>query len=79
MNRSLEKGISRTELVHSYGTPVVGETSDWWLNDLYKSTLEAKDILQAFENAETQEEVLEGQFGGGAGMTCKHSHVFFVL
>lgn len=56
-----------------YGTPIVGETADWWLNNFHKSALEAKHVHQAFENAMTQEEVLEGQQGGGAGMTC---HMF---
>lgn len=49
----------------------MAETADWWLNDVYKSALEEKDVLQAFANALTQKEVLEGQHGGGAGMTCK--------
>lgn len=55
-----------------YGTPVVGETADWWLNDVYKSTLSIADVEEALEIATSgkQTEVLEGQHGGGAGMTC---------
>ena len=51
----------------------MGETADWILNDVYDSALKEENVLQAFSNSETQEEVLEGQNGGGAGMTC---HMF---
>jgi D-aminopeptidase len=51
----------------------VGETADWLLNDVYDSALKQENVLQAFSNSETQEDVLEGQNGGGAGMTC---HMF---
>ena len=51
----------------------MGETADWILNDVHNSALEPKDVFQAFANAMTQTEVLEGQNGGGAGMTC---HMF---
>jgi D-aminopeptidase len=70
LQRAKDRGLSRNDLSRNYGTPIVGETSDWWLNDLYKSALEEKDILQAFQDALTQKDVLEGQNGGGAGMTC---------
>lgn len=58
---------------HNYGTPIVGETADWWLNNVHETALQSKHIHEAFANAMTQEEVLEGQNGGGAGMTC---HMF---
>jgi len=58
------------EISHNYGTPIVGETADWYLNDVHNSALKEEDIMQAFSNALTQDEVLEGQHGGGAGMTC---------
>lgn len=60
-------------LSHNYGTPVVGETADWWLNDVYNTALKEENVQQAFANAMTQTEVQEGQHGGGAGMTC---HMF---
>lgn len=66
-------GLSLGDISHNYGTPIVGETSDWWLNDVYQSTIDAKDVKQAFANTLTQTEVQEGQHGGGAGMTC---HMF---
>ncbi len=52
---------------------MVGEIADWFLNDVHKSALEAEHVYQAFANALTQEEVQEGQNGGGAGMAC---HMF---
>jgi D-aminopeptidase len=38
-------------------TPIVGDTADWWLNDVYKSALAGENVQQAFANALTQEEV----------------------
>lgn len=70
LKQARDNGSSLETLNHNYGTPVVGETADWMLNDVHNSALEAEDIHQAFANAMTQEEVLEGQNGGGAGMTC---------
>ncbi|KAF7920969.1 hypothetical protein EAE99_007821 [Botrytis elliptica] len=61
------------EVSHNYGTPIVGETADFILNDVYKSSLTLEEVKPAFENAMTQGEVQEGQYGGGAGMTC---HLF---
>ncbi|KUJ17178.1 DmpA/ArgJ-like protein [Mollisia scopiformis] len=65
-----KNGTSSEALNHNYATPVVGETSDWWLNDAHQTALEEKHIHEAFANALTQTEVQEGQRGGGAGMTC---------
>ncbi|TVY15115.1 Beta-peptidyl aminopeptidase BapA [Lachnellula arida] len=68
-----EKGKCLNEISHAYGTPVVGETADWHLNDVHKSALTQENVADAFKAAMTQTEVLEGQNGGGAGMTC---HMF---
>lgn len=73
LERGRAKGASQADLSNNYGTPIVGETADWWLNDVHNTSLESKHIHEAFANAMTQEEVLEGQQGGGAGMTC---HMF---
>ena len=71
--RAREKNLSEYDISHNYGTPIVGETADWYLNDVHNSALETENVMQAFKNALKQEEVLEGQNGGGAGMTC---HMF---
>lgn len=73
LQQAKNRDASLNEISHNFGTPVVGETCDWILNDVYDTALKAEDVLQAFSNSETQEEVLEGQNGGGAGMTC---HMF---
>ncbi|KAK5110943.1 hypothetical protein LTR62_005481 [Meristemomyces frigidus] len=60
-----------------YGTPVVGETSDWLVNSETRHTaLLMDDVRTAFANLKSLETggfVQEGQHGGGAGMTC-HGH-----
>ena len=57
-----------------YGTCVVGETADWFINgDVKESRLEKENIRKCFEGLKSKEDsavVQEGQFGGGAGMTC---------
>jgi D-aminopeptidase len=70
LQRARDNSISDSDLGDNYGTPIVGETADWWLNDVHRSALEAKSVHEAFANAMTQTEVQEGQHGGGAGMTC---------
>ncbi|KAI7277348.1 hypothetical protein KC345_g6677 [Hortaea werneckii] len=60
-----------------YGTPVVGETCDWIVNSEVRcSRLEKEMVMRAFRGLQSKEdgaEVVEGQAGGGAGMTC---HMF---
>ncbi|KAI6817277.1 hypothetical protein KC332_g7066 [Hortaea werneckii] len=60
-----------------YGTPVVGETCDWIVNsEVRRSRLENEMVMRAFRGLHSKEdgaEVVEGQAGGGAGMTC---HMF---
>lgn len=73
LQRARDKNLSLNVISHNYGTPIVGETADWWLNDVHNSMLQASDVEQALRNALTQREVIEGQNGGGAGMTC---HMF---
>ncbi|KAF7881501.1 hypothetical protein EAF00_011870 [Botryotinia globosa] len=73
LNVAAKKQSPIDEVSHSYGTPIVGETADFILNHVYKSPLTLEEIKPAFENAMTQGEVQEGQYGGGAGMTC---HLF---
>ena len=57
---------------------MVGETADWLVNcKVRDSRLSKSDVSRAFESLKTKEDggyVQEGQFGGGAGMTC-HMYV----
>ncbi|KAE8452685.1 hypothetical protein EG329_013944 [Mollisiaceae sp. DMI_Dod_QoI] len=73
LEQARKNGTSYETISHNYGTPVVGETADWWMNDAHKTALKAEHVQHAFANAMTQTEVQEGQYGGGAGMTC---HMF---
>jgi D-aminopeptidase len=70
----LAKSINKPllQVSRDYGTPVVGETADWWLNDIYSLTLSESHVRHAIGIAMNggQATVLEGQHGGGAGMTC---------
>ena len=40
------------------------------LNVIEDTYIEEKHVEEAFRAAETQEEVLEGSYGGGTGMSC---------
>ena len=69
-----EMGWDDLTRARHYGTPVVGETADWIVNNKVRSSrLDKDDIKNCFENLVSKEDggtVLEGQYGGGAGMTC---------
>ena len=57
-----------------YGTPVVGETADWLINnDVRRSRLSKADVKACLDGLASKQDgmvVQEGQHGGGAGMTC---------
>lgn len=57
-----------------YGTPVVAETADWLVNSKVRaSRLKEEDVAKCFAELKSLEDggtIQEGQFGGGAGMTC---------
>lgn len=73
-DRQDELGMDDLMKARTYGTPVVGETADWWVNsETRRSRLSKEDIAQAFSNFKSLEDgavVEQGQRGGGAGMTC---------
>ena len=50
-----------------YTYPVVGETYDGFLNDIYGFHVQEKHVYEAFENAKSGL-VAEGNIGGGTGM-----------
>lgn len=70
LKQARSRGQDDFAISRNYGSPVVGETCDWWLNDIEGSLLEKKHIMDAFEAALTQDSVLEGSYGGGTGMSC---------
>ena len=52
-----------------YTYPVVGETYDGFLNDIYGFHVGEKHVLEAIENA-SGGQIKEGNVGGGTGMMC---------
>ncbi len=52
-----------------YTYPVVAETYDGFLNDIYGFHVKEKHVLEAISNARTGK-VPEGNVGGGTGMMC---------
>lgn len=73
-HRKLEEdGITGLNQFDYYGFPTVGETFDGLLNGIFRSSVDEEHVLEALRRAETQEEVLEGNHGGGTAM---RSHGF---
>ncbi|WP_431157829.1 P1 family peptidase [Winogradskyella poriferorum] len=52
-----------------YTYPVVAETYDGFLNDIYGFHVKEKHVLEAINNA-ISGKIAEGNVGGGTGMTC---------
>lgn len=52
-----------------YTYPVVGETYDGFLNDIYGFHVKEEHVREAIENA-SSDNVQEGNVGGGTGMMC---------
>jgi L-aminopeptidase/D-esterase-like protein len=52
-----------------YTYPVVAETYDGFLNDIYGFHVKEKHVLEAIENSSSGQ-ISEGNIGGGTGMMC---------
>lgn len=52
-----------------YTYPVVGETYDGFLNDIYGFHVKEEHVLEAIENSKDGK-IAEGNVGGGTGMMC---------
>lgn len=52
-----------------YSYPVVAETYDGFLNDIYGFHVTKEDVLKALENTRSGK-IAEGNVGGGTGMVC---------
>lgn len=52
-----------------YTYPVVGETYDGFLNDIYGFHVKEENVLEAINNSSTGK-IAEGNVGGGTGMMC---------
>ncbi|KAF2229096.1 DmpA/ArgJ-like protein [Viridothelium virens] len=72
LDRMDAQGMDELAQARNYGTPVVAETADWYLNGARESRIDGRYVREALEMAAAgaQKEVKEGSEGGGAGMTC---------
>jgi len=61
--------IKNTAMLQKWSCPVVTETADGWLNDMYGFHVRPEHVWQALESAE-HGPLAEGSVGGGTGMIC---------
>jgi D-aminopeptidase len=61
--------IQNTAMLQKWSCPVVAETADGWLNDMYGFHVKPEHVWQALEDAENGP-LPEGNVGGGTGMIC---------
>lgn len=61
--------IKNTAMLQKWSCPVVAETADGWLNDMYAFHVKPEHVWQALESAENGP-LAEGNVGGGTGMIC---------
>ena len=61
--------IKNTAMLQKWSCPVVAETADGWLNDMYGFHVRPEHVWQALESAENAP-ISEGSVGGGTGMIC---------
>jgi L-aminopeptidase/D-esterase-like protein len=59
--------IKQGAIFQKWSCPVVGETTDGWLNDMNGFHVKAEHVMQALESA-TSGSIAEGNVGGGTGM-----------
>jgi L-aminopeptidase/D-esterase-like protein len=62
------QNVQLEDELYSRGLPLVGETWDGFLNDIYGQHVKQVDVFAALDNAATGP-VVEGNVGGGTGMT----------
>ncbi|PTB62788.1 DmpA/ArgJ-like protein [Trichoderma citrinoviride] len=70
MEQARKNGEDDIESLRRFSIPVVGETYDGLLNDISASVLDKASVYDAIAAAQTQTEVLEGNYGGGTAMRC---------
>ncbi|KAL4952195.1 peptidase family S58-domain-containing protein [Aspergillus filifer] len=70
LQQAAESGEDDISVSRRMGIPVVGETYDGLLNDISASVIDKETVYEAIKASETQNEVFEGNFGGGTAMRC---------
>lgn len=61
--------VKNNSLFQLWSCPVVTETADGWLNDMYGFHLKPEHVWSALESAQGGS-IAEGNVGGGTGMIC---------
>jgi len=61
--------IKNTAMLQKWSCPVIAETADGWLNDMYGFHVKPEHVWQALESAKNAP-LPEGNVGGGTGMIC---------
>lgn len=61
--------IKNTAMLQKWSCPVVAETADGWLNDMYAFHVRPEHVWQALDGA-ANGPLHEGNVGGGTGMIC---------
>ncbi|KAK5064786.1 hypothetical protein LTR84_000620 [Exophiala bonariae] len=62
------RGESDLEAVRRFTIPLVAETYDGMLNNIFASVIDRDSVNEALSAALSQKEVQEGNYGGGTGM-----------
>lgn len=70
MEQARKNGEDDIQSLRRFCIPVVGETYDGLLNDISASVLDKDSVYTAIQAAQSQTEVLEGNYGGGTAMRC---------
>ncbi|KAL7817003.1 peptidase family S58 domain-containing protein [Trichoderma aethiopicum] len=70
IEQARKSGEDDIESLRRFSIPVVGETYDGLLNDISASVIDKASVYAAIDAAQTQKEVLEGNYGGGTAMRC---------
>ena len=61
--------VKNKSLFQLWSTPLVTETADGWLNDMYDLHIQPEHVWAALDNAQSGP-LAEGNVGGGTGMIC---------
>lgn len=65
-----KSGEDELQAARRMNIPVVGETYDGLLNDISASAIDEYDVYDAIWASKRQDDILEGNHGGGTAMRC---------
>ncbi|KAL4779847.1 peptidase family S58-domain-containing protein [Aspergillus varians] len=70
LEQAEKSGDDDIQAARRMSIPVVGETFDGLLNDIGASVIDKQVVYDAIEASKGQDEILEGNYGGGTAMRC---------